>query len=483
MSTTTRVLALALALLPTCSSAAQLVNGFIETTVAAGLRQPTAMALAPDGRIFVCEQAGRLRVVSSSGALLSDPFVTVTTTAEGERGLLGVAFDPQFAGNHFVYVYYTATTPNVHNRVSRFTADGDGVVPGSEFVVVDLEPLGATNHNGGAIHFGPDGKLYIAVGENAVKDNAQTLDNRLGKILRLNSDGTIPDDNPFFGVATGPNRAIWARGLRNPFTFAFRPFTTTMYINDVGQDLWEEVNPGIAGANYGWPITEGPTTDTRFVSPLEAYMHPTGCAIAGAAFYDPAVHQFPTEYNGSYFFADLCGGFIHRLPAGSRTALPFATGIVAPVDVHVSDSGSLYYLARGFGPDTGIVVRVDAPHVTLTANGIHGIVTVNQHDSLTIALSFDAGGAGALNVGEVYIGLVTFFGTLWLDATSQQFSLTPKPVASGGPIGSFGPATVFNFPSLAGVPPGNYWWIVVLDNDQNGMLNGFLTDAVATIVQ
>src|SRR5262245_43591007 len=301
---------------PASAGAAFLPPGFSETTIASGLRQPTAMALAPDGRIFVCEQAGALRVISNSGTLLPNPFVAVTTTAAGERGLLGVAFDPDFAANQFVYVYYTATTPNVHNRVSRFTANGDVAVPGSEFVVVDLEPLGATNHNGGAIHFGPDRKLFIAVGENANPNNAQTLSNRLGKILRINGDGSIPDDNPFAGTATGANRAIWALGLRNPFTFAFRPFTDTMFINDVGESTWEEINQGRAGANYGWPITEGPTMDGRFVGPLFAYTHANfdgvifNCAISGGAFYDPSVHTFPAEFTGSYFFADLCGGVI-----------------------------------------------------------------------------------------------------------------------------------------------------------------------------
>ncbi len=125
------------------------------------------MAFAPDGRLFVCQQGGQLRVIEN-GVLLSTPFVTVTVNASGERGLLGVAFDPNFATNHFVYVYYTATTPAIHNRVSRFTANGNVAVAGSETVILDLDNLSsATNHNGGAIHFGPDGKLYIAVGENA----------------------------------------------------------------------------------------------------------------------------------------------------------------------------------------------------------------------------------------------------------------------------------------------------------------------------
>src|SRR5205823_6118401 len=115
----------------------------------------------------------------------------------------------------------------------------------------------ATNHNGGATHFGPDGKLWIAVGENANGANSQTLTNLLGKMLRINSDGTIPTDNPFYNTATGQNRAIWALGLRNPYTFTFQPGTGRMHINDVGQNTWEEIDVGVAGANYGWPSTEG----------------------------------------------------------------------------------------------------------------------------------------------------------------------------------------------------------------------------------
>jgi glucose/arabinose dehydrogenase len=159
------------------------------------------------------------------GALLATPFLTVSTDTNGERGLLGVAFDPSFALNGFVYVYYTVPGSPPHNRLARFTASGDVAVSGSQAILLELNNLNATNHNGGAIHFGPDGKLYIAVGENAVSSNAQTLSNLLGKILRLNKDGTIPTDNPFYTSATGTNRAIWARGLRNPFTFDFSPFT------------------------------------------------------------------------------------------------------------------------------------------------------------------------------------------------------------------------------------------------------------------
>jgi glucose/arabinose dehydrogenase len=332
--------------------AATLPAGFTETQIS-GLSNPTAMEIAPDGRIFVCEQGGNLRVIKN-GALLSTPFLTVSVDSNGERGLLGIAFDPNFASNKFLYIYYTVSSTPRHNRVSRFTANGDVAVPGSETIILELDNLTtATNHNGGAIHFGPDGKLYVGVGENATGSNAQSLSNMLGKVLRINSDGTIPTDNPFFNTAAGNNRSIWALGLRNPFTFTFQPGTGRMFINDVGQDTWEEINDGIAGSNYGWNIVEGPSSNPLFRAPLFFYGHgvsaTTGCAIAGGAFYNPATVQFPQSFVGKYFFADLCSGWIRVFDPATGTAAGFATGISQPVDLKVGADGSLYYLARGAG--------------------------------------------------------------------------------------------------------------------------------------
>src|SRR5438309_673831 len=329
------------------------------------------MAFAPDGRLFVCQQGGQLRVIKN-GSLLSTPFVSLTVDFSGERGLLGIAFDPNFATNHYLYVYYTVATSPIHNRVSRFTAAGDAAAPGSEIVILELNNLSAaTNHNGGAIHFGPDGKLYIGVGENGNGANAQTLSNLLGKMLRINADGTIPTDNPFYNTATGNNRAIWALGLRNPFTFAFQPGTTRMFINDVGQSTWEEINDGIAGSSYGWPTTEGPTSNPSFRTPIYYYGHgtsdTTGCAIVGGAFYNPLVLQFPSSYLGKYFFADLCSGWIRVFDPTAGTATGFATGISSPVDLHVGPDGALYYLAQGSG---GQVFRVSAlPAQALNISG------------------------------------------------------------------------------------------------------------------
>ena len=367
--------------------AATLPPGFSETQVS-GLTNPTAMEIAPDGRIFVCLQGGQLRVVKNA-SLLSTPFLTLNVDATGERGLLGIAFDPNFVSNNFVYVYYTVTSNPRHNRVSRFTANGDVAVPGSETILLELDDLSATNHNGGAIHFGPDGKLYIAVGENAVGTNSQTLSNLLGKMLRINSDGSIPTDNPFFNTASGKNRAIWALGLRNPFTFAFQPGTTRMFINDVGETTWEEINDGIVGSNYGWPTTEGPTTNPNFRAPLFAYGHgtgpTTGCAIAGGAFYNPPSTQFPTSFVGKYFFADLCSGWIRVFDPSNNTASSFATGIGNPVDLKVAADGSLYYLSRGAGSLFRIQFTAGTPPSITTQPADQSVVVGNAASFTVVA--------------------------------------------------------------------------------------------------
>ena len=343
--------------------AATLPPNFARSQVVGGLASPTAMEFAPDGRLFVAEQRGTLRVVKAGGTLATFLDISGRVDSAGERGLLGVAFDPGFSNNHYVYLYYTqrATgTTSAHNRVIRVTARGDRAVASSDKLILRLDNLSsATNHNGGTIHFGEDGKLYVAVGDNANGENAQSLGNLKGKILRINKDGTIPRDNPFYNRATGRNRGIWALGLRNPFSFAIQPNTGKMFINDVGEQTWEEINRGAAGANYGWPRYEGPESNPRYRSPVFAYSHGstkvTGCAITGGAFYNPITRQFPRGYVGDYFFADLCSGWIRRLDAATGDVSGFATGLGSPVALKVSKGGSLYYLSRGGG---GLVGKI-----------------------------------------------------------------------------------------------------------------------------
>jgi glucose/arabinose dehydrogenase len=376
----------------------------------ANMTNPTAMAIAPDGRIFVCQQGGALRVIKN-GALLTTPFMTLTVTSNSERGLLGIAFDPNFSTNRFLYVYYT-TTGTIHNRLSRFTADAanpDVVQAGSEVILLDLPNLSAGNHNGGAIHFGPDGRLFVAVGENAVQSNAQSVSTILGKILRINSDGSIPPDNPYYSspyagqTVTGQNRLIWALGVRNPFTFNFQPGTGRLFINDVGQNTWEEINDGEPGANYGWPACEGSTCGAITVTvtnPTFFYgsdgTGPSGteCAITGGTFYNPTLAPFPASYVGKYFFADYCGGWIRYLdpPASgvtTGTSTGFATGYNAPVGLEVGPDGALYVLT-GANTGTGRVYRIyysTSPIPVISTHPSPVTVSVGDNASFTVAAS------------------------------------------------------------------------------------------------
>jgi glucose/arabinose dehydrogenase len=345
-------------------------SGFTRNqTWVTGLNNATAFAQAPDGRLFVAEQAGALRVIKN-GALLAAPFASFAVDSNGERGLIGVTLDPAFATNGFVYIYSTRTAGGSHNRISRLTANGDVMAAGSELTLVDLPNLsGATNHNGGGMHFGADGKLYVGVGENANPPQAQDLTLPFGKLLRFNADGSIPNDNPFFATQTGLARAIWAYGLRNPFTFAVQPGTGRIHINDVGQNTWEEINVGAAGANYGWPASEGPDNVVAGITgPLFTYKHGDaiplgsgpggffkGFAIAGGDFY-PAAGAFPSGYRNQYYFADYINQFVGRIDlANGNAAYAFASLSGSPVDLLVGSDGAVYVLTRGN------VTRISSP--------------------------------------------------------------------------------------------------------------------------
>ncbi len=391
----------------TCSHAATLPAGFSEFAVTQALTNGTAMEFAPDGKLFVLEQAGTIEVYQGAGATawsrLQQNFlanVPVTVDSFFERGMLGIAFDPNYATNRYVYLYYTTTTPAAHNRIVRVTANatGDLAVAGSLVPLMELENLGAGNHNGGAMHFGPDGKLYVAVGENANGTNAQSIGNRLGKLLRLNADpaNPIPSDNPtsiagIGGTTSGDNRAIWAAGLRNPYTFAFKPGTSVMYINDVGNGTWEEINIGAAGANYGWSVTEGPfnqASNPNFTLPMVYYHHTnaalsvpplagfTGGAITGGAFYTVSNPSFGSAYVNDYFFADYVFNWIKRFDPVSNTVHDFASDVAGPVDLRVGSDGALYYLAR----NGGRVYRVQAACV----GDVNGNSAVNVADLLAV---------------------------------------------------------------------------------------------------
>lgn len=329
--------------------AANLPEGFIEQVILENI-DPVSLAITPDGRVLVAEKNGVIKIIYD-GVLQPDPFLQVNADNYNERGLQNVILDPDFDFNNYLYVFYT--TRNGYNRVSRFTASGNFALPGSELVLFESDHINnGSIHNGGAmvIH---DGKLYVAVGEVGYADNSGNMNNTLGKVMRINLDGSIPDDNPYYNTLSGTNRAIYAYGFRNPFSMDVHPLTGQILVNDVGGGDYEEVNLLKPGRNYGWPTIEGypqswQTEPEDHERPLHAYKHDQGrCAIVGAAFYTPSeLHTFPEEYWGKYFFADYCSGELFYLDPADGSVQTFGTNFNRFVALRVTNDGHIYYLQR-----------------------------------------------------------------------------------------------------------------------------------------
>ncbi|WP_182865297.1 PQQ-dependent sugar dehydrogenase [Rhodopirellula sp. JC639] len=343
----------------------QLRDGFQIQTLVTGLSGATAMEVLDDGRVLVCEQDGRLRVVMD-GKLLRQPMLALDVEHHWERGLIGVTVHPDFPASNWLYVCYVVKQPYSHHRVSRFRVHGDVADPASEQILIagdDQSKFGGNvpaGHQGGALHFGPDGKLYIAIGEQTAKRPAQDMHALQGKILRLMDDGSIPPDNPFVNTTRGKYRSIWALGCRNPFTFAIDRQTGRMLINDVG-GKFEEVNPGVAGTNYGWPdFDHGPIDKQGYTGPIHRYPE---ASISGGDFAPDAMGE---TFAGRYFFADFVHGWIHTIDADAGgQAQTFASGLRRPVDLRFSADGSLYVLLRNawvvddkFQRDSGSLVQI-----------------------------------------------------------------------------------------------------------------------------
>jgi glucose/arabinose dehydrogenase len=349
--------------------AATLPPGFVETPVVTELDRPMTMAIAPDGRVFICEQTGAVKVVKD-GVLLSDKFTTVPTLGNFERGLTGIALDPGFTTNGFMYLCYAPVdaASNVIVRVTASAANADIADPSSTVVLFHGPPHIGPNHFAGGLAFGVDGKLYATFGYNDTTNNsAQELTSLYGKLVRINPDGSIPTDNPFYNTASGNNRAIYAYGFRNPYTLAVQPGTGRIFVNDVGESSWEEVNDIIPGGNYGWPTYEG-LSQPPALSPLWLYPHSEGLAVIGGAFYNPPVTQFPASFVGVYFVADYTQGWVKMIDLNqNNTVSTFRTpdgGALGPVSVKLAPDGSLYVLGRGGindFPNLGVLVRIIYP--------------------------------------------------------------------------------------------------------------------------
>jgi glucose/arabinose dehydrogenase len=346
-------------------------QGFEIQRVATNLN-PTAMRTAPDGRIFLCEKHGVLRVIEDD-KLLEEPVLTVTTLSTwNERGLVGVEFDPEFESNGFIYIQYTWTDGiDTKARVSRFTLNGNVAVEQSETIIFegDSYSSNAGMHNGGSLIIDNDDKMFILIGDTTNRTLSQDLRSTYGKVLRINLDGTIPEDNPYFNNdnnETGIHPAIWASGLRNPFMAAYNPETDQTIIGDVGEAVWEELNLNQKGANFGWPISEGfANLNNNLTAPQIAYHHNLGCAITGLAFYqelenEEAEYLFPEQYRNKLFFGDYCQGWIRVIDingnltfktlmlSNSETYAPaIVNGTVGGLSMTQGHDGSLYFSERG----------------------------------------------------------------------------------------------------------------------------------------
>jgi glucose/arabinose dehydrogenase len=296
--------------------------------IAGGLSVPLYLTSPPgDSRLFIVEKTGAIRIIKD-GTLVADPFLDLgaQVSGGGEQGLLGLAFDPEYASNGRFFVHYTDVAGNT--RMSRFlvSADPDRADPASEHLLLSAtQPF--SNHNGGELTFGPDGLLYLGLGDGGSSNDpggrGQSVADLLGSILRMDvragDSFTVPPDNPFVGQA-GAEPTVWSYGLRNPWRFSFDRATGDLYIADVGQDQFEEINVATAaqgagrGINYGWSIMEGmhcrgggACDQAGLTPPVLEYSHSDGCSVTGGFVYRGAAIP---ALQGQYFFSDFCAGWV-----------------------------------------------------------------------------------------------------------------------------------------------------------------------------
>ncbi len=343
-------------------------NAYRWVSVVSGLFEPTDIQFPDDGsgRMFVLEQPGRIRLVEN-GQLMTTPFLDISSevgSAGSEQGLLGLAFHPDFKSNPYFYVNYTDTNGNT--VIARFKANGNQADPASEKDLLHIQqPF--PNHNGGSTVFGPDGYLYLGMGDGGSEGDplgyGQNKDVLLGKLLRIDVNSgdpyAIPPTNPF--VKGGGKPEIWAYGLRNPWRISFDRATGDLYIADVGQDTWEEVDfvpagsPG--GGNFGWNYREGlhryslanPPAGLQLIDPVAEYSHAVGgCAITGGYVYRGSLR----EWQGIYLYGDYCSGLIWGLTRPAAPSSTWTSQLLFQTGAHITTfgqdgSGEVYFADRG----------------------------------------------------------------------------------------------------------------------------------------
>ncbi len=443
------------------------------------------LAFAPDGRMFVWEKNGVVRVVKN-GTMLPTPFIDLSAKVNtfDDRGFWGFAFDPDFASNGLVYMTYTyenTGNPNDQgpktSRLVRVQADPahpDVALAGSETVIMgsigtppcsaqpvgaDCIPADAGSHTLGSVVFAPDGTMLVGVGDGSDGDalslRAQDLNSINGKILRINRDGTAPTDNPFYDGTNSIRSKVWLYGVRNPFRFAIQPGSGDIWFGEVGWNTWEEVDRGIKGGNYGWPCYEGNSPQPFFQSnfpetcgslsasavrfPYYTYDHSQGSAAIGGPFYNATA--YPQQYRGNFFFGDYSGNYIKRIgfDAGNNPTgvQPFATGVAAPVSMEVGPDGLIYYLSFTSGEIRRI--RSNAPLAVASATPTYG------YSPLTVAFSSagsgPAGGTGTISYlwdfGDGATSTAANPSHTYTATTPTQFAPKLTVTGSGGTSASY----------------------------------------------
>ena len=460
---------------------------------------------APDGRLFIWQKNGVVRVIKQ-GVLLPTPFIDLSSKVNtfDDRGMWGLAFHPDFTSNGYVYMSYpleSGGNPNDSgpktSRVVRVRADPanpDVALAGSETVILgsigtapcSAQPPGADciaadsgSHALGTLRFATDGMLFIGNGDGAdaafadpLALRAQDLNSYNGKILRVRDDGTAPGDNPFDDGTNSIRSKVWLYGVRNPFDYTLNPTTGQPYFGDVGWNVWEEVDAGVRGGNYGWPCFEGNLPQPAFQSafslcqqlpaasivlPIHTYDHSVGTAVIGGPFYTGSL--YPAQYRGNYFFADYSGNFIKRITfdaSGNPTGtVSFATGVDSPVSLELGPDGMIYYLSFATGQLRRI--QFNGPVTVASATPTSG------YSPLTVAFS----SAGSIDPGGQALSFLWDFGDgttstaanpshTYASATVRTFTARLTSTDSGGlsssmttsiTVGSLPPSATISAPA------------------------------------
>ncbi len=373
-------------------------------TFASGFSSPVAIVNAGDSRLFVVQRGGLIRILNSNGTINATPFLTLTSStiiSGGERGLLGLAFHPNYASNGFFYINYTRAGDGatVIARYSVSTTDANSANASSGQILLTIsQPF--SNHNGGSLVFGPDGYLYIGMGDGGSGDdpdnNGQNINSLLGKMLRIDVDGgspyAIPSTNPFAGATAGADE-IWATGMRNPWKFSFDRVTGDLWIADVGQSAIEEINKAAsteAGLNYGWRcyegnsayITTGCGAASNYTFPIAQYTHAStgGCSLTGGYVYTGTT--YPNLQN-KYLFADYCSNKIGYISTTGGTITWSSTTFTGNFVSFGEDINGELYIA---GITNGTISRII--DTSLSTNDFHrnglSLYPNPAHNSFTI---------------------------------------------------------------------------------------------------